>query len=236
MGKKQDIAKHSLQCVQRANEKKSTKSFNHLFFSTFTMTFLKTEKICSSDIMGQNWYSYNAKFTNPNCLVKNSYSIRLGIQLAKSIEKIWSANNNNKLIALHAECTYALCQSIYLSIYKSLDMYTSISLSIINKTVLLPAWAVEALAKTKYTLFRKWCHFMVNICFNWHFFVTSKVYIKTIKWHNFQSEHRWRLRKNREVIHSENYVVLLRDIDFDFLSLYILYINIYKLLYKLLHI
>ena len=59
------------------------------------MIFLKTEKICYSDIMGQNWYSYNAKFTNPNCLVKNSYNIPRGIQLAKSIEKIWSADKWN---------------------------------------------------------------------------------------------------------------------------------------------
>ena len=34
--------------------KKSNKSSNQLFFSTFSATFLKTEKICSSDIMGQN--------------------------------------------------------------------------------------------------------------------------------------------------------------------------------------
>ena len=71
-----------------------------------------------------------------------------------------------------------------------------------------------------YTLFWKWYHFMVNIYFNWHFFVTSKVYIITIKWHNFQSEHRWRLGKNRGVLHSENYVILLRNIDFNILSLY----------------
>ena len=44
------------------------------------MTFLKTEKICCSDIVGQKWYSYNAKFKNPNFLVKNIYSIAPGIQ------------------------------------------------------------------------------------------------------------------------------------------------------------
>ena len=59
------------------------------------MTFLKNEKICYSDIMGQTWYSYNAKIINPNCLVKNSYSIPLGIPLAKSIEKFWSADKWN---------------------------------------------------------------------------------------------------------------------------------------------
>ena len=41
-----------------------------------------------------------------------------------------------KLLTLHEECTYAFCQSIYLSIhlsiYISLDMYASISLSIIQ--------------------------------------------------------------------------------------------------------
>ena len=58
------------------------------------MTFLKTEKI-SSDIVDQNWYSYNAKFADPNCLVKNSYSLPLGIQLAKTIEKFWSADKSN---------------------------------------------------------------------------------------------------------------------------------------------
>ena len=41
-----------------------------------------------------------------------------------------------KLLTLHAKCTYALCQSIYLSIYLSiaylyLDTYLSISLSVI---------------------------------------------------------------------------------------------------------
>ena len=59
------------------------------------MTFLKTEKICYSDIMGQNWYSYNANLRNPNFLVKNIYNIPLGIQLAKSIEKFWSADKLN---------------------------------------------------------------------------------------------------------------------------------------------
>ena len=59
------------------------------------MTFSKTEKICYSDIMDQNWYSYNAKFTNPNCLVKNSYSILLGNQLAKIIEKFWIGDKWN---------------------------------------------------------------------------------------------------------------------------------------------
>ena len=116
------IGKHGLQCVQRENEKKSTKSFNHLFFSTFPMTFLKTEKICSSDIMHQNWYSYNAKFTNPNCLVKNSYSIPLGIQLAKIIEKVWSANNNNNKYS--SPCRVYICiVSVYLFIYIQIFRY-----------------------------------------------------------------------------------------------------------------
>ena len=39
----QAIAKYSLQCIHRPNEK-NTKSFNHLFFSTLPMTFLKNEK------------------------------------------------------------------------------------------------------------------------------------------------------------------------------------------------
>ena len=34
--------------------KKNTKSSNHFFFSTLPMTFLKIEKICSSNIMDQN--------------------------------------------------------------------------------------------------------------------------------------------------------------------------------------
>ena len=59
------------------------------------MTFLKTEKICYSHIMDQNWYSYNAKFTDPTGLVKNTFSIPLGIQLAKSIEQFWSADKWN---------------------------------------------------------------------------------------------------------------------------------------------
>ena len=59
------------------------------------MTSLKNEKICYFDIMGQTWYSYNAKITN--CLVKNSYSIPLVIQLAKSIENFWSANTFQSL-------------------------------------------------------------------------------------------------------------------------------------------
>ena len=42
------------------------------------MPFLKTEKICYSNIMGQN-----------------SYSIPPGIQVAKSIEKFWSADKWN---------------------------------------------------------------------------------------------------------------------------------------------
>ena len=88
--------------------------------------------------------------------------------------------------------------SIYLSIYLYLDMYASISLSIIlyispyiwsYKTVLFSDWTAEALAKTKYILFWKWYYFMVNIYFNWHFFVASKVYIITIKWRNYIKWH-----------------------------------------------
>ena len=114
--------------------------------------------------------------------------------------------------------------SIYLSTYLYLDMYASVSLFIIlslpiydhNKTIFFSDWTVEALAKTKYTLFWKWCHFMVGLYFNWHFFVTSKVYIITIKLHNFQGEYRWRFGKNGEVIHSENYVILLWNINYYF--------------------
>ena len=135
-----------------------------------------------------------------------------------------------KLLTLHAECTYELCQSIYLSIYPfiylhifiyiwmCLYLYLSFYLSLLiydhNKTVLFSDGTVEALAKTKYTLFWKWCHFMVNICFNWHFFITSKVYIITIKWHNFQNEYKGRFGKNREVLHFENYVIVLWNINF----------------------
>ena len=88
--------------------------------------------------------------------------------------------------------------SIYLSTYLYLDMYALyLYLSFYlylpiydhNKTVLFSDWTVEALAKTKYTLFWKWYHFMVNIYFNWHFFVASKVYIITIKWHNYIKWH-----------------------------------------------
>ena len=42
--------------------KKRTKSSNKLFFSTASMTLLKTESIPYSDIMGQNKYSNNAAF------------------------------------------------------------------------------------------------------------------------------------------------------------------------------
>ena len=59
------------------------------------MTFLKAVKICYYDIMDKNWYSHNTKYTNPNFLVKNIYSIPLGIQLAKSIEKFWGADKRN---------------------------------------------------------------------------------------------------------------------------------------------
>ena len=113
--------------------------------------------------------------------------------------------------------------SIYLSTYLYLDMYALyLYLSFYlylpiydhNKTVLFSDWTVEALAKTKYTLFWKWCHFMVNIYFNWHFFITSKVYIITIKWHNLQNEYRGTFVKNREVLHFENYVTVLWNINF----------------------
>ena len=52
------------------------------------MTFLKTEKICFSNIMGQNWYNYNAKLTNSIRFVENRYSIPPGVQVAKSNEKV----------------------------------------------------------------------------------------------------------------------------------------------------
>ena len=97
--------------------KKSNKSSNQLFFSTFSATFLKTEKICSSDIMGQNWYSYNAKFTNPNCLVKNSYNILLGIHFAKGIEKFWSADKWNYELSMQSVQMHCVSLSIYLSIH-----------------------------------------------------------------------------------------------------------------------
>ena len=93
--KKQAITKHSLQCIHRANETKIAKSPNLLFFSTLPMTFSKTEKKWYFDIMDQNWYSYNAKFTDPYCLVKNSFSSPLGIHLARSIEKFWYADKWN---------------------------------------------------------------------------------------------------------------------------------------------
>ena len=122
--------------------------------------------------------------------------------------------------------------SIYLSRYLYLDMYASISLSFYlslpiydsNKTVLFSDWTVGALEKTKCTLFWKRFHFMVNIYFNWHFFMTSKFYIITIKWHDFQSEHRWRFGKTWEVLHSENYTILLRNMNFNILSLYFKFI------------
>ena len=34
------------------------------------MTFLKTENITYSDIMGQNGHSYNTEFKKSNCIVK----------------------------------------------------------------------------------------------------------------------------------------------------------------------
>ena len=72
--------------------------------------------------------------------------------------------------SVHTHCvSLYIYLSIHLSIYIS-DMY------VYNKTVLFSDWTVETLAKTKCTLFWKWCHFMVNLYFNWDFFVTSKVY------------------------------------------------------------
>ena len=68
--------------------KKSTKISNDLFLSILPMTFLKTEKICFSNIMGQNLYNSNAKLTNSICLVENRYSIPPGVQVAKSNEKV----------------------------------------------------------------------------------------------------------------------------------------------------
>ena len=112
------------------------------------------------------------------------------------------------------------CPFVHLSIYISFSRYVCVYISLPiydhHKAVLFSDWTVEALAETKYTLFWKWCHFMVKLYFNWHFFVTSKVYIITIKLHNFQGEYRWRFGKNGEVIHSENYVILLWNINYYF--------------------
>ena len=120
--------------------KKSTKSSNHLFFSTLLMTFLKTEKICYSDIMGQNWYSYNAKFTNPNCLVKNSYNILLGIHFAKGIEKFWSADKWNyelSMQSVHMHCaSLSIYLPIHLSIYISLSRYVCVYIFIYHSIYL----------------------------------------------------------------------------------------------------
>ena len=69
-------------------------------------------------------------------------------------------------------------------LYLCLSFYLSLPTYDHNKTVLFSDWTVKALAKTKYTLFWKWYHFMVIIYFNWHFFMASKVYIIAIKWHN----------------------------------------------------
>ena len=80
---------------RRTNETKALKIPIICFSQLSQWPFQKLKKICYSDIVGQNWYSYNAKFTNPNFLVKNMYSIPLGNQLAKSIEKFWGANKWN---------------------------------------------------------------------------------------------------------------------------------------------
>ena len=81
-----------------------------------------------------------------------------------------------------------------------------------NQSVLFLDWTVHVLTKKNiyiyiyiyiYTPFWKECHFMVNIYFSWHFFVTFKVYLITIKWHYFPSEHSWRFGKNREVLRFE---------------------------------
>ena len=132
---------------------------------------------------------------------------------------------------------YCVSLSIYLSIYPFIYLhifryvclyvfiYHSIYLSLYMMIIKRYCFQIEQLKfwqKQNILYFENdvICCFMVNIYFNWHFFVTPKVYIITIKWHNFQSEHRWRLGKNRGVLHSENYVILLRNIDFNILSLH----------------
>ena len=187
----QAIDKHSLQCIHRPNEKKSTKSSNHLFFWTLPMTFSKNEKICYSDIMDQTWYSYNVKITNPNCLVKNSYTIPLGIPLAKSIKKIWSTDKWNYQLSMQSVHMHCASLSAYLpirlSIYISLSRYACVYIFIyhsiyISLYMIIIKWYCFQIEQLKLW---KWYHFMVNIYFNWHFFVASKVYIITIKWHNY---------------------------------------------------
>ena len=107
-----------------------------MFFSALPMTFLKNKKICYSDIMGQTWYSYNAKITNSNCLVKNSYSI----QLAKSIEKFWSVDKWNYLLSMESVHMHCVSLSIYLpihlSIYISLSRYVCIYIFIYHSIYL----------------------------------------------------------------------------------------------------
>ena len=60
------------------------------------MTF--SEKNPYSDIIGQNWHSYNTELKNSNCVVKNRYSKPVAIQLAKIIEKLllWEVFSGSK--------------------------------------------------------------------------------------------------------------------------------------------
>ena len=140
-----------------------------MFFSTLPMTFPKLKKSVKSELLGASHWVFS-----------------------------WQINEiTNSAWRVHI-CIVSVYLFIYLCIYLSTyfygDMYVSFYLSLPindhNKTVLFSDWTVEVLTKTRYTLFWKWCHFMGNIYLNWHFIMTSKVYIITIKLHNFQSEHR----------------------------------------------
>ena len=87
-------------------------------------------------------------------------------------------------ITVYVEFANVLCQSIYIStypfvylhifiqlcmrLYLDLSFYLSLPIYNHNKMLLFSDWTTEALAKTKYTLFGKWHHFMVNIFFDWH--------------------------------------------------------------------
>ena len=80
------------------------------------------------------------KIKNPNCLVKNSYSIPPGIQLAESIEKFWSVNNWNYQLSMESVHMHSVSLFIYLpihlSIYKSLSRYVCIYIFIYHSIYL----------------------------------------------------------------------------------------------------
>ena len=126
--------------------------------------------------------------------------------------------------SVHMHCVnLSIYLSIHLSIYISLSRYVCVYIFIYHSIylslymIIIKRYCFQIqqlkLGKNKIYSMLKMMSSYDEFIFNWHFFVTSKVYIIAIKWHNFQRGHRGRFAKNQEVLHSENYVILLRNMN-----------------------